>query len=263
MNAVTGESTYYDVADVPQWVDRVYTAELILEQYNYYGLYQGGFWNSLFGQSGCTEATRYYNYIAQDDDVWLYTGITSVTGDRGNIGFILVNQRTKDARYYPCAGAEESSAMASAEGAVQQYQYQATSPLLLNIGGQPTYFMALKDASQLVKMYAMVNVQQYNVVATGTSVSSCIESYEQLLAENGISIEGGTAPATSEVSGVVEDIRSSVINGNSVYYIKLEGGDVYYTVSAADSPVAAILNVGDRVALNAPEDALSPPRAWR
>lgn len=253
VNAVTGESTYYDVADVPQWVDRVYTAELILQQYNYYGLYQGGFWNSLFGQSGCTETTSYYNYIAQDDDVWLYTGITSVTGDRGNIGFILVNQRTKEARYYPCAGAEESSAMASAEGAVQQYEYEATSPLLLNIGGQPTYFMALKDASQLVKMYAMVNVQQYNVVATGTSVSSCIESYEQLLAENGISIEGGAMPDTNEVEGVVEDIRSSVINGNSVYYIKLESGDAYYALSAADSPEAAILNIGDRVSFHAAE----------
>ena len=251
VNAVTGESTYYDVADVPQWVDRVYTAELILEQYNYYGLYQGGFWNSLFGQSGCTEATSYYNYIAQDDDVWLYTGITSVTGDRGNIGFILVNQRTKDARYYPCAGAEESSAMASAEGAVQQYQYQATSPLLLNIGGQPTYFMALKDASQLVKMYAMVNVQQYNVVATGTSVSSCIESYEQLLAENGITIEGGSVSGGSEVEGVVADIRSSVIGGNSVYYVQLEGGDVYYSISASDSPETAILNPGDRISLTA------------
>ena len=253
VNAVTGESTYYDVADVPQWVDRVYTAELILEQYNYYGLYQGGFWNSLFGQSGCTEATSYYNYIAQDDDVWLYTGITSVTGDRGNIGFILVNQRTKDARYYPCAGAEESSAMASAEGAVQQYQYQATSPLLLNIGGQPTYFMALKDASQLVKMYAMVNVQQYNVVATGTSVSSCIESYEQLLAENGITIEGGSVSGGSEVEGVVADIRSSVIGGNSVYYVQLEGGDVYYSISASDSPETAILNPGDRISLTASE----------
>ena len=253
VNAVTGESTYYDVADVPQWVDRVYTAELILEQYNYYGLYQGGFWNSLFGQSGCTEATSYYNYIAQDDDVWLYTGITSVTGDRGNIGFILVNQRTKEARYYPCAGAEESSAMASAQGAVQQYSYVATSPLLLNIGGQPTYFMALKDASQLVKMYAMVNVQQYNVVATGTSVSSCIESYERLLAENDITIEGGVSTETSEVTGVIEDIRSSVINGNSVYYIKLEGEDVYYALSAADSPEAAILNVGDRVSFHAAE----------
>ena len=251
VNAVTGESTYYDVADVPQWVDRVYTAELILEQYNYKGLYQNGFWNSLFGQSGCTETTSQYNYIAQDDDVWLYTGITSVTGDRGNIGFILVNQRTKESNYYPCAGAEESSAMASAMGAVQQYEYQATSPLLLNIGGQPTYFMALKDASQLVKMYAMVNVQQYNVVATGTSVSSCIESYERLLAENGISIDGSVSVDTNEVEGVVEDVRSSVINGNSVYYILLEGGDVYYSVSAADCPEAAILNVGDRVSFHA------------
>ena len=251
VNAVTGESTYYDVADVPQWVDRVYTAELILEQYNYKGLYQNGFWNSLFGQSGCTETTSQYNYIAQDDDVWLYTGITSVTGDRGNIGFILVNQRTKESNYYPCAGAEESSALASAMGAVQQYEYQATSPLLLNIGGQPTYFMALKDASQLVKMYAMVNVQQYNVVATGTSVSSCIESYERLLAENGISIDGSVSVDTNEVEGVVEDVRSSVINGNSVYYILLEGGDVYYSVSAADCPEAAILNVGDRVSFHA------------
>lgn len=141
--------------------------------------------------------------------------------------------------------------MASAMGAVQQYEYQATSPLLLNIGGQPTYFMALKDASQLVKMYAMVNVQQYNVVATGNSVSSCIESYERLLAENGISIDGSVSVDTNEVEGVVEDVRSSVINGNSVYYILLEGGDVYYSVSAADCPEAAILNVGDRVSFHA------------
>ena len=162
LNAVTGESEYLEMSEIPQWVDRVATADLINEQYNYYGLYQGGFWNSLFGQSGCTEVTALYNYIAQDDDVWMYTGVTSVTGDRGNIGFILVNQRTKEARYYPCAGADESSAMLSAQGAVQQYSYQATTPLLLNTGGQPTYFMALKDASQLVKMYAMVNVSQYD-----------------------------------------------------------------------------------------------------
>ena len=116
LNAVTGESEYLEMSEIPQWVDRVATADLINEQYNYYGLYQGGFWNSLFGQSGCTEVTALYNYIAQDDDVWMYTGVTSVTGDRGNIGFILVNQRTKEARYYPCAGADESSAMQSAMG---------------------------------------------------------------------------------------------------------------------------------------------------
>ena len=222
VNAVTGESEYLDIEDVPTWVDRVFTAELILEQYNYYGLYNGGFWNSLFGQSGCTETTAHYNYIAQDDDVWMYTGITSVTGDRGNIGFILVNQRTKEARYYPCAGADEASAMSSAEGAVQQYSYVATAPLLLNTGGQPTYFMALKDASQLVKMYAMVNVQQYDAVATGSTVEECVENYIDLLAGRGISADVPVSN-TESVSGRVAELRSAVIDGNTLFYISLEG----------------------------------------
>ena len=246
VNAVTGESEYLDIEDVPTWVDRVFTAELILEQYNYYGLYNGGFWNSLFGQSGCTETTAHYNYIAQDDDVWMYTGITSVTGDRGNIGFILVNQRTKEARYYPCAGADEASAMSSAEGAVQQYSYVATAPLLLNTGGQPTYFMALKDASQLVKMYAMVNVQQYDAVATGSTVEECVENYIDLLAGRGISADVPVSN-TESVSGRVAELRSAVIDGNTLFYISLENSDSWYTISAADCPEAAVLSPGDRV----------------
>ena len=263
VNAVTGESEYLDIEEVPMWVDRVFTAELILEQYNYYGLYHGGFWNSLFGQSGCTESTDYYNYIAQDDDVWLYTGITSVTGDRGNIGFILVNQRTKEARYYPCAGAEESSAMASAMGAVQQYSYQATAPLLLNTGGQPTYFMALKDASQLVKMYAMVNVQQYNIVATGNSVDECVENYEELLVQNGIingSLPGSAGGASETLAARVEEVRSAVIDGNTVFYLSFEDEEGWFTISAADCPEAAILSPGDRVTVtfSPAEDVLTP-----
>ena len=263
VNAVTGESEYLDIEEVPMWVDRVFTAELILEQYNYYGLYHGGFWNSLFGQSGCTESTDYYNYIAQDDDVWLYTGITSVTGDRGNIGLILVNQRTKEARYYPCAGAEESSAMASAMGAVQQYSYQATAPLLLNTGGQPTYFMALKDASQLVKMYAMVNVQQYNIVATGNSVDECVENYEELLVQNGIingSLPGSAGEASETLAARVEEVRSAVIDGNTVFYLSFEDEEGWFTISAADCPEAAILSPGDRVTVtfSPTEDVLTP-----
>ena len=259
VNAVTGESEYLDIEDVPTWVDRVFTAELILEQYNYYGLYNGGFWNSLFGQSGCTETTAHYNYIAQDDDVWMYTGITSVTGDRGNIGFILVNQRTKEARYYPCAGADEASAMSSAEGAVQQYSYVATAPLLLNTGGQPTYFMALKDASQLVKMYAMVNVQQYDAVATGSTVEECVENYIDLLAGRGISADVPVSN-TESVSGRVAELRSAVIDGNTLFYISLENSDGWYTISAADCPEAAVLSPGDRVTVTftPAEGALTP-----
>ena len=263
LNAVTGESEYLPMEEIPLWVDRVATADLIIEQYNYYGLYQGGFWNSLFGQSGCTEVTSYYNYIAQDDDVWMYTGVTSVTGDRGNIGFILVNQRTKEARYYPCAGADEASAMSSAQGAVQQYSYVATAPLLLNTGGQPTYFMALKDNSQLVKMYAMVNVQQYDAVATGSTVEECVDNYIELLAERGITTTTpGAEGEATEASGTVAEVRYAVTGGNTVAYIRLDGGEQFYTISVADAPEAVILNAGDEVTLtfsaNDAEGALVP-----
>lgn len=244
MDAQTGESTYYAVGDVPTWVDRVYNADLILQQYDLYGLYHNGFWNSLFGQSGCTETTDGYNYIAQNDDVWVYTGVTSVTGDQGNIGFILVNQRTKDARYYSCAGAEEYSAMNSAQGALQQYEYTATFPLLLNIGGQPTYFMAMKDASSLVKMYAMVNVQQYQIVATGTTVALCADSYAKLLQNAGADVSGGE---TAQAAGTLAEIRSAVIDGNTRYYFRLEGETVFYWLSAADDPAAVVLSPGDAV----------------
>lgn len=250
VNALTGECSYYDAGDVPQWVDRVFSAELLIEQYNYYGTYQGGFWNSIFGQTGCTVTTEGYNYIAQDDDVWVYTGVTSLGGDESNIGFILVNQRTKDARFYNIAGAEEYSAMDSAQGSVQQYSYEATFPLLLNIEGQPTYFMALKDASSLVKMYAMVNVQQYQIVANGYSLSECQQNYQNMLLKNGI-IEEEVEPepeiVTVEVTGSITDIRSAVINGTTYYYFTI--GEKNYKISASDSETAIFAEVGDEITL--------------
>ncbi|MBS6367141.1 MAG: CvpA family protein, partial [Clostridiales bacterium] len=258
LDAVTGESVYCDVADVPTWVDRVYNAELIIEQYDYHGLYIDGFWNSIFGQTGCTATTEGYNYIAQDDDVWLYTGITSVVGDQSNIGFILVNQRTKEAKYYAIAGAEEYSAMNSAQGAVQQYGYQATFPLLLNVSGQPTYFMALKDSSSLVKMYAMVNVQQYQIVATGSSVMACETAYISQLQENNIEVDDSVLVDESlrfEAQGVISDIRSAVLDGTTYYYFRLENDPTYYRISAAACEAAIVANVGDTVTITGSSEA--------
>ena len=247
VDAVTGECTYYDVALIPTWVDRVYSADLLLAQYNYHGMYQGGFWNSIFGQKNCTVTTEGYNYIALEDDVWLYTGITSVTSDASNIGFVLINQRTKEPRYYAVAGATEYSARSSAEGVVQHLNYVSTFPLLLNISNEPTYFMALKDDASLVKMYAMVNVQQYQVVATGASVAECERSYISLLRQNGIAAES-TAPAETEpVFGSITDLRSAVIDGTTWYYLAVN--DTYYRVSAAVCEQVVLCDVGDRVSL--------------
>jgi hypothetical protein len=246
VDAVTGESQYYE--DVPTWVDRVYLASLIMDQYDYHGTLINGFINSIFGQRGVTVTTDGYNYIALNDDVYMYTGVTSVSSDQSNLGFLLSNQRTKETKFYEAPGATEYSARVSAMGVVQDLGYTATFPLLLNISGQPTYFMALKDDIQLVKQYAMVNVSRYNLVATGASVADCEQEYIRLMAAEGIT-QPEELPQTS-ISGQVAEIRSAVMEGNTYYFVRLEGNPVFYSLSAASNPLAVILNVGDQVTID-------------
>lgn len=260
LNACTGESVYYDIGDIPTWVDRVYSAELISQQYDYHGYYVNGFINSLIGQKEVTISTEGYNYLAMNDDVYMYTGITSVNSDQSNIGFLLSNQRTKETVYYSAPGAIETSAMASAEGVVQDLGYTSTFPLLLNIGGEPTYFMPLKDSSDLVKMYAMVNVSQYQIVATGTTVAACESNYLSLLQQHGIAVDvdGDTSEIVidqSNISGTVAEIRTAVLDGTSWYYIRLEGAETFYAIAVTADQNVVILNVGDAVTLQVAADS--------
>lgn len=256
VNAITGESQYY--TDIPTWVDGVYSAEIIMDQYDYYGTYQGGFINSLFGQKNVTVTTEGYNYIAANDDVYVYTGVTSAGSDESNIGFILTNQRTKQTTFYSIAGAEEFSAMNSAEGVVQHLNYSATFPLLLNISNQPTYFMALKDYAGLVKMYAMVNVQQYQIVATGASVEECQSNYYKLLRQNKLDTgEAPILPADEDtVTGIVTALRSAVIDGTTMYYVTLDADNTVYCISAGEVEKAILLNVGDRITISYEPDSM-------
>ena len=256
VNAITGESQYY--TDIPTWVDGVYSAEIIMDQYDYYGTYQGGFINSLFGQKNVTVTTEGYNYIAANDDVYVYTGVTSAGSDESNIGFILTNQRTKQTTFYSIAGAEEFSAMNSAEGVVQHLNYSATFPLLLNISNQPTYFMALKDYAGLVKMYAMVNVQQYQIVATGASVEECQSNYYKLLRQNKLDTgEAPILPADEDtVTGIVTVLRSAVIDGTTMYYVTLDADNTVYCISAGEVEKVILLNVGDRITITYEPDSM-------
>lgn len=232
VNAQTGDCIDYAVEDVPQWIDKVYSAELLMQLYDYYGMYQHGFLNSVLGQKDCLVTTNGYNYIALDDDVWVYTGITSVNGDQSNVGFVLMNQRTMESRYYKVEGATETSAMSSAEGQVQNLGYVSSFPLLLNISEEPTYFMALKDAAGLVKKYAMVNVQKYQWVAIGDTIKECEKNYNELLATNGIVSEN--MDELKKITGVIEVIAPVVIEGDTHYYICIKGQDAIFDVDITD-----------------------------
>jgi len=245
VNAITGESTYYPLAEIPSWVDRVFSAALLIQQYDWYGMYSGGFINSTLGQQGVTRTTAGFNYIAKDDDVYLYTGITSVGADASIVGILLVNQRTRHATFYSVAGADERAAMASAEGLVQDLRYNATFPLLLNIADQPTYFIALKDAMDIVRMYSMVNVEQSQIAVTAETVEETERLYRAALLRQNI-IHEEQVYGTYE-AGAIAEIRTAVIDGNTHFFIRLERSQVFYTITAAQTPTVVLLDVGDRI----------------
>ena len=266
LNPNNGTSVYYDLetvknADDLRWIDRLYSSELLIQQYNYHGKYNGGFWNSILGQKNVYMTTEGNSIIAKDDDVYLYTGVTSVTSDKSIIGFILINQRTKAATYYRVAGAMESTAMETAQGMVQDLGYTAAFPLLINVGDQPTYFMALKDSEQVNQRFAMIDVEKYNTIkVVGDSLTDCLEQYLKALTAAGMNVEfnvddiqeGGESgevkpDEVKTVTGTVAEIRTAVMGGESWYFIKLAGGDVYYSVSASKAKDAIILNNGQNV----------------
>lgn len=282
VNAVTGEchmiSTSNDgttklptssFASDPEWmwIDRIYSPTILTQQYNYYGKLNNGFINSVIGQEGVKVMSSGYNYLALNDDVYMYTGVTSISSDQSIIGFVLSDLRTKETKYYQVSGALEMTAQTSAEGAVQQYSYSATFPLLLNISGEPTYFMALKDSSELVKMYAMVNVKQSTIVGTGYNLTECTENYAAELKRNGVNVDidvdemgakddpTATAPETEEISGKITEIRSVVTGGETYFYLKLDTGSTFYKAPVALAEKVVILNVGDSVTVSVPKES--------
>lgn len=247
VNAITGEYTNYGIDEVPTWIDRAYSAELLISYYEYYGTLKHGYLNSVFGQKDCLQTTEGYNYIALEDDVWVYTGVTSVTSDESIVGFVLMNQRTAETRYYSVSGAKETSAMASAEGKVQNLSYRSTFPLLLNIADTPTYFVALKDSAGLVKKYAMVNIEQYTIVAIGDTITQCEKDYIAQLKENRITTS--TSP-DDIITGQISKIAPCVIDGNTHYYIMLNGHNELFDVAVSDNLSILTYDIGDTISFN-------------
>ncbi len=243
----SGESEYYDVENVPAWVDRVYDGTLVQEKYDWYGMYSGGYFNSIIGNKGCKVTTDDYGYKVMNGDVWIYTGVTSVNGDESNIGFVMINLRTCECKYYEIAGAEEYSAMSSAEGQVQHLGYTAAFPSLINIDGSPTYIMVLKDNAGLVKMYALVNVQKYNIVATGSTQKEALTEYRRLLKENGIiSTDQFAAENLPSKEITIFDIQFVTTEGETIVYIKDTNNGVYKQ-NFSENESLILLNIGDEI----------------
>jgi len=244
LNPITGKTTKYKLKDIPTWVDHVYSASLIIEQIDNWGLYKNGFLNSIFSQNGVVQTTEGYNYIVKDDDVYLYTGITSVSSDESNIGFVLTNLRTKDTSFYQVPGAEEYSAMASAEGQVQQMKYVSSFPLLINLNNRPTYLMSLKDNAGLVKMYAFVDVTDYQKVVVTDSTLGIETAAANYLNNANLTID---TDANTTKSIIISSINDVVIDGNTYYYIVDTNAQKYKASIKINTNLLPFLKSGDTV----------------
>ena len=242
VDAHSGKMEKYKVGNVPEWVDRVYPANMIITQLDDNGKFERGFLNSKIKQEGVTKTTDGYNYLISGNDISLYTGITSVLADESNIGFVIVNMRTKETKFYPVSSAEEFSVMDSAKGAVQEKGYDATFPLLINVYNRPTYFMSLKDKASLIKMYSLVDAQNYQKVAVGNTVEETVENYQKITSDimNNVG-------ASSEKTIVIKDIQSVVIDGNTLYYIKAKDEEKRLSASINIDPRLAFIKIGDTI----------------
>ena len=253
LDPITGKSKKYAVEDIPTWVDHVYSADLIIEQVDNWGEYRNGFLNSIFGQKDVINTTEGYNYLVMDDDVYLYTGITSVSSDESNLGFILVNLRTKDAHYYSAPGAEEYSAMASAEGLVQEKGYEASFPLLINLNNKPTYLLSLKDDAGLVKMYAFIDVADYQKVIVSDSSLGIDVAVKKYLGENPSVDTNNLKDATI----TIKTITNAVINGNTNYYITDTEDKLYYCDINIGKTILPFLKKDDKIKISYSESEVS------
>lgn len=244
LDPVTGKSKKYKLNEVPTWIDHVYSADLIIEQVDDWGLYKKGFFNSIFGQKEVVQTTDGYNYLIMNDDVYLYTGITSTATDESNIGFILTNMRTKQTNFYSVPGAEEYSAMASAEGQVQQMNYTASFPLLINLNNKPTYLLSLKDNAGLVKMYAFVDVADYQKVTVNDASEGIEAAAKKYLGRDVVNIDT-TDLIISEIK--IRSIRSAMIDGTSYYYIEDTNHNKYKVSIELSEQILPFLGTGDEL----------------
>lgn len=221
MNACNGAIDWYKINDIPTWVDLALSGDQIAELYNRHGSYINGFFN--FSETGVTQVTDDFGYITMEDDVYVYTGITSVSNDESNLGFILVNTRTGSFDYYPISGAEEYSAMGAAEGIVQNYGYSASFPSLIMVDSQPTYVMVLKDANGLVKQYAMVNYKNYTIAVVADTLDDCTSKYVK-------AISGDIEVEPPEGQIVIKKIEFVTENGQTYCYILGENEIIYKAI---------------------------------
>ncbi|MGM9533499.1 hypothetical protein [Intestinibacter sp.] len=252
LDAQTGELNVYDIENAPKWIDRIQPQSMVIEQITDWGLYVKGFINSVFTEEGVLVPTEGESLVyGNDGKSYWYTGITSSGGDESTVGFMLVDSRTKDAKLYMQTGATETAAMTSAEGKVQEKNYEATFPVMYNIYGTPTYVCALKDKAGLVKSVAFISVEDYSVLGVGNNKREALAAYKEALESEGEDLKFETDVDTVEISGTIDRISADVQDGTTTYFFTLKNNNtIMFKGTSKVSDRLPLTKSGDSVSIS-------------
>ncbi len=252
VNATTGEIHDYTPETAPDWVDRIQPKEMVKAQLDCWGEYVNGYWN-FSNQDKLTTTDGISLVYGGDNKSYWYTGLSSVGRDQATVGFVLVNTRTKETIWYPQAGATEEAAMQSAMGKVQEKGYLSSFPILYNINGVPTYVMSLKDQAGLIKMIALVSVEDYSIVGVGNNLKEATRAYKDAYNSSGKNANNFNINTSGEnftLSGKVMRVASDITGGNSYYYLYLDNvQNKVFLGSSTVSNELPLTAVGDSVQL--------------
>lgn len=253
VNAQTGEINQYTIENIPSWVDRIQPEEFVYRQIRDWGEYINGFWNSIFAKTGTLKPTgsELHLIYGNDDNVYWYTGITSSGKDGSSVGFIMVNSRTKEAKWYKVSGADEGGAKKSAEGQVQEKGYRSGYPILYNIAGVPTYISPMKDKEGLLKAVAFISVENYNLVGVGPDIENGLRTYQQVLASKGNQFIPSQELKPIKLQGKLSRVSHVVKGGESYFYFMIEGDNRIFIGNSSTSPKVPLAKVGDIVVMTA------------
>lgn len=253
VNTETGKCEEYGMGNVPAWVDRIQPEAFIEKQLNDWGRFVKGYWN--FSNESKLQTTQDLTLVyGEDNKSYWYTGLTSVGADEATVGFVLVDTRTKKSVWYKQSGATELAAQKSARGKVQEKRFSASQPVPYNINNIPTYVMTLKDDGGLVKMFAMVAIEDYTIVGVGNTLSETLMAYKNAfnMAGNKINVKGNSRKLI--LNSIVNRINSDIKNGNSFYYFTVAGRENIFIGSSQISNELPVTLKGDSISISFDDD---------
>ena len=236
---------------VPEWVDAIIPGD-VAEQYGkYYGENKNG-WLAKFAPTDQFTLTTWegddaWSIIYDENGVmWYATDTTTMNADKSMVGYMMINARTCEIKYYPNVSGLNGKGIS--ENFIQLYKekegWSPVEPTLYNIYGTLTWFSTMVDENGAIQAYCLGDTKG-NVIGE-TTMNAALISYKRMLATANL---GTQDPTEDNSTQTVEGTVKRVIITGSTTKILLDTNQVF-VVEESVSNMAQFTQPGDTVKIS-------------